>query len=226
MMNWEKIRQLYISACGEAEAAVAEWPIHLYEGYSTVCTRVESRELERVNESIYTQAGVDWIPLPTDLFAILDLYNATLGQRIHPDEGGWKGRTQYMEPDTSMPPQAPPNRYALSGVRIYLRPTPDQSYQMRVRYKARPDQVTDANLDQRPVTPPELDMAIVQAAALSFFSTHPKSDVALEGQGSSADKLRGSLEMKFNTQAEPKTIERRDIDNRIRIPGFNMRFRR
>jgi len=225
-MNWAEIRQLYISSCQEAAEAAATWDTHVNEGYKRVCARVDVRELETTDETISTTADQDYVALPTNVFSIIQVDDVTNAQRIQPEPDGMRGRSQYLDADNpTRPAPGKPLYYKPTGQRMYLRPTPDDTYSLRIRYKQHPPTVDETQLDEFPMLPEHLHVAVVYASAISFFDTHPDANKAVPEVGATYSlMLQQSLDTRIKEPFLPKERERFDQSGRSYIPGFS-RFR-
>lgn len=222
-MNWAQIIDMYDKACGKASGAAQEWPIHVNEGYKALCARMNLEELDK-RIGLETISGVDYVPMPADIFHVISVANITTGDKLDPEINGMRGRMQFFDPaGTGLPVSGIPTNYAISGGRLYLRDTPNAIYQLELLGRARPDVVRDTDLDQRPVTPEHLDMAIVFAAARSFFSVHADSDVAAADGTRPSAKADANFNRAIQEPDLPKDRERFDQVGRVYLKGFVMR---
>jgi hypothetical protein len=109
----------------------------------------------------------------------------------------------------------------VTAQRIYLRQTPDDVYELNLRYKIQPTAISDTDLASSPATPSQWDMAIIAGAAASFMRLHPDTDASYgEGQlprsvllDQAADKATAEIPM-------PKYKENFDQRSRMYIPVF------
>lgn len=221
-MNWAQVRQLYLGACNSVEAAGVEWEIHLNEGYRRVCSRVDMRELETTDETVSTTDGVDYVPLPTNVFSVIQVDNISSGFALQIEPAGMRGRSQYLDANSGKPPEAAPQYWEPSAQRLYLRPTPDDTYRLRIRYKVAPEAIDQTRLDESPALPEHLHTAIAYAAAVSCYSAHPEANTERTTSG-----LTRSVEYQqlFDKAVQdpfiPKDRERMDLRGRAVIPGFS-----
>ena len=219
-MKWAQIRQLYLGATGQAEAASAEWEIHLNEGYRRVCARVDVRQLETTDESVTALDGQDYSALPEDVFSVIQVDNITSGNRLEPEPSGMRGRSRYLDSDSGKPAEAEPQFYDVTADRIYWRPTPDSSYQMRIRYKRNPPAVDIALMDEYPLLPEHLHSAVALAAATSFYSAHAELNEERSSGLTRLVEYQSALDKALQEPLEPKQQERFDQSGRMYMPGF------
>lgn len=222
-MNWSQIRNQFIATSQDAAGATAEWDIHVNEGYRQVCARMDVRELETTDETVWTTDGQDWVLLPSNVFSVIQVDDITNALRIQPEPDGMRGRSQYLDSNSpGKPAEGPPNYYDVTGQRLYLRPTPDGDYQLRIRYKMQPPIVDDTMYDECPLLPEHLHMAIVYAAAVSYFNTHPDANKPLAEVGATYGMLaQAALDKKIQEAMLPKQRERFDQSGRAYMPGFS-----
>lgn len=218
--TWATLRDLYTKTIGQTQASVNEALIHLTEGYREVAARCEVRELENTGTNVSTVAATDYVTLPTDCFVLIQVDDTTNGTRLWPEPSGMRGRSQYLEASTGTPAQGKPLYYEMSGTRLYLRPTPDAIYVLRMRYKIQPPDVTTAMLGQRPLTPDHMDMAIVFASAISYLLTHPDANQADDQGRRRSDGLIEAFNRKMQEPQTPKERERFDQGTRMVARGF------
>lgn len=221
-MNWAHIRQLYLSACGPAEAGGVEWEIHLNEGYRRLCARVDQRELETTDETVRTTDGQDWVILPSNVFSVIQVDNVSTGFALQIEPAGMRGRSQYLDANSGKPPEAPPQYWEPSARRLYLRPTPDDEYMLRIRYKIAPETISQTNLDESPQLPEHLHATIAYAAAVSFYSAHPELNTERQASGMTrALEFQQLFDKMIQDPYVPKERERMDLRGRAVIPGFS-----
>ena len=224
-MNWAQIRQLYLSACGQAQTAANEANMHLSEGQRTVSARMPLQETESIQDEQATVASQDWVPLPETLFHVLHVYEKVNGNEILPEEGGMRGRARFLAPTTGKPAEGgPPTNYAISNGKMYLRPTPEStSYTIVIRGKEALGEITDANMGDSPTLPEHYHMAIGLAAAQNYLAFHPES--LKEMAEGTLVNLERQLTDRLKAQELPKERERFDKRGRIRLPGFRLGMR-
>lgn len=221
-MNWAQIRQMYLSACGgNAEAAGVEWEIHLNEGHRRVCSRVDMRELETTDTSVTTEDGLDYVPLPSDVFSVIQVDNITSGFALQIEPAGMRGRSQYLDASSGKPAEAAPQYWEPSAQRLYLRPTPDSVYRLRIRYKVAPQPIGQAQLDESPTLPEHLHMAIAWASAVSFYSSHADLNTERTSGLTRAVEYQQLFDKALQDPYVPKDRERMDLRGRAVIPGFS-----
>lgn len=221
-MNWAQIRQLYLSSCNSVEASGVEWEIHLNEGYRRVCSRVDMRELETTDESVNSTDGQDFVALPSNVFSVIQVDNITTGRALQIEPAGMRGRSQYLDVNSGKPPEAEPMYWEPSAQRLYLRPTPDSAYQLRIRYKVAPETVDQARLDESPQLPEHLHVAIAYAAAVSCYAAHPEANTERQTTGMTRSvEYQQLLDKMLQDPFTPKDRERMDLRGRAVIPGFS-----
>lgn len=224
-MNWAEIGQAFINATKQAEEAAANKFLYLNEGYRNVCSRVDVRELESTDETISTTSGQDYTVLPANVFSIIQVDNTSTGRRIEPEPSGIRGRSQFLNADSGAPPSGAPQYYVPSGSRLFLRPTPDAVYTLRIRYKKHPEKIDETMEDQYPELPEHLHIAIAYAAAVSFMNLNPSLNEELQAVGATYSMLlQKALDGRLTEPMLPKDRERYDQSGRQVIPGFS-RFR-
>jgi hypothetical protein len=221
-MNWAEVRKLYLSSVGSSQAAGNEALLHLSEGQRTVSARLPLQETESEPVEIATTESQDYVDLPSDLYHVFNVYEKESGNPIIPEEGGMRGRDQYLEAGTGMPAEGgPPNYYSISGGRLYLRPTPESDdFTIVVRGKTALSDISESEYGDSPTLPEQYHTAIALAAALSFLTTHP--DAVKEVGQESIQYIRMQLEDRLKLQDLPKDRERFDNRARIRLRGFRL----
>lgn len=220
--TWATLRDLYAKTIGQTQASMNEALVHLTEGYREVAARCEVRELENTGTNVSTVAGTDYVSLPTSpaVFVLLQVDDTTSGTRLWPEPSGMRGRSQYLEATTGVPAQGKPMYYEMTGTRLYLRPTPDAVYVLRLRYKIQPADLVAGDMTGRPATPDHLDMAIVFAAAISYLLTHPDANQPDDQGRKRSDQLIEAFNRKMQEPAIPKDRERFDQGARMAAKGF------
>lgn len=228
-MKWHQIRDLFISSTKGATAASSEALLHLNEGYRELCAKLDVQELEDEIQLNYS-AGDDSQPLTSQIFHIRHVDDLTNGKALEPEPAGMRGRSRFIEATTGKPPQGTPNYYVPSQGRLFLRPTADGDFVVRVRAKVHPSEITDASWGAEPTLPAQYHMTIAHAAAKSFLVSHPDVAASLnasggEGYNAIAD-LRNAIEIKIKAELPlPKERERFDQRGRMYLPGFRLRRR-
>lgn len=224
-MNWAQIVEMYNTACGKATGAAQEWEIHVNEGYRALCSRLNLQELDQ-EFIVETAAGVDYVGLPANVFAVISIVNLDTADKLTPEVNGMRGRMNFLDPaGTGKPIQgANPTTYAISGGRVFLRDTPNRVVTLKILARARPEPVRDSDMDGRPITGEHLDMAIVHAAARSFYSVHQDADVPSgDGGPKPSDVAAANFERMLQEPDLPKDQERHDQEGRVYLRGFFMR---
>ena len=219
-MTWAQIRDLYQKAVGNTASAANEWNLHLTEGYRRIAAKVDARELEKTDPGIATVASTDTITLPSDLFSVYQVDDVTSGVRLSPEPSGMRGRSQYLVSTTGMPATGRPIYWEVLGTKMFLRPTPDGVYTIRIRYKFQPPDLTVADLGSRPVTGEHYDMAIVWAAAASYLSVHPDANQPDPQGRTPLGAMQAQIDKKLQEQAVPRDLERMDQTGRMLVRGF------
>lgn len=225
-MNWAQIIDLYNTACGKATGAAQEWEIHVNEGYRALCARMNLQELDQ-EFLLETVPGLDYVPLPVNVFHVISIVNLDTADKLTPEVNGMRGRMNFLDPaGTGMPIQGRnPTTYAISGGRVYLRDTPSIAVSLKILARARPEAVRDTDMDSRPLTGEHLDMAIVHAAARSFYSVHQDADMGGDGGGPKpSDVAAANFERMLQEPDLPKDRERHDQEGRVYLRGFRMRL--
>ncbi len=226
-MNWEQVRDLYLSACGGVELAVNERWLHINSAYRNLCGSLELPELHQSNAVVTTVAGQDWVDMDCDVFALDWIVNKATARKLDPEPSGHRGRSRFFEAGQSRPPEGSVNFYVRKGNRIWLRDTPNAALDLVVSFRFHPDEVTDADLAEHPVTPAQYDIPLVQLAVGSYFQFHPPPPA---GPGEMPDIGRGD---RFIAQAQaqiaslkhPVAEEQKDRRDYLRQAGYSFNVR-
>ena len=96
----------------------------------------EPLDLEGIATSS-TTSGENRIALPTDFYAVLDLYNTS----ITPPQALVKWN--YYDTDSAQTSLGAPTNYLSFSSYLQLWPSPDSSYSLQLRYQVRPSVMTD-----------------------------------------------------------------------------------
>lgn len=220
-MNWAEIRKLFLRSVGETTGAAEEWSIHVTEGYRRTCSRLNVRELETTVDKD-TSDGIDYILLPTDVYHVIEVVNLTSGWPLVPEEAGVRSRSRYFEADESKPAEGEPTNYVLTGEKMFLRPTPDDTYTLRLRYRIQVPQVGMADMASEPIIPEQYHMAIVHASALSYLRTHLDADQVDPGAQSPSMRAEQAFQAALVEPDLPKDRERFDQRGRMYLKGFRL----
>ena len=223
-MNWSEVRQLYLSGCGEQPAAAAEALLHLNQGNFEICSKLDLQELED-EDSVSVALGEDYATLPSGILHIIQVDNVTEGRRMDPEEAGMRGRSRFLDSNSGVPPQGNPTYYTPANGRLYIRPTADGDYDLRIRFKKIPDTITSADWGIELELPAQYQMAVAHAAARSYLTSHPGK--VPEEKAASAQliaTLTQSIGEKLTEPMRPKERERFDQRGRLLLQGFRIKM--
>lgn len=215
-MNWAKIRDLYVGACGQNPAAANEAFTHLSEAYHSIAARLNVQELLDTDKEMLTVVGQDYVEMPAEFRSVYTIVNTQTGEKLMGEPTGMRGRMLYCEPETGKPAEACPQWWVVANGRIYLRPTPDEAYFLKVLGKSRPPEVTREMLEEEPIFPTEYHMAIVFAAAVSFLRLHPEISRQL-GDGAVKADLESQVDRALLENPLPKQEENLDKRDRFAL---------
>lgn len=223
MSTWGQLRQKYLSAVGKRDAAEQEAWDHLSEGYRRVASRLDLPEL-RVPDAIVTVAEDDYyFEHDCDAYAIRSLFNATDGTPMHEESGNMSGYNRFLEPSatgTPMPPRGVPTRYFRAGNKVYFRDRANEEKKIVVQFDLQVPDVTVADINNHPATPAQYDLAIVYAAARSYFLVHPEQNVAPDGQQKPSESLTAAIDEVLTRSKDPVEIESKNERLTIRVAGY------
>lgn len=180
-MTWAQLRMAYLQATGDETAGRQEGWMHLSEGHRDIGLLIDLPEVN-VQEDLTITAGNDFffVASLSPLFAVLDMSNITEGMPMYPEPGGMTGRRRYIT-STGQPATGSVTHYQRDTDRIWVRSTPTVATTVRVRLQRHLDDITDSNLNEQPIVPPQYHMAIVYAAAEKYFLLHPKTEGSIVG---------------------------------------------
>lgn len=224
-MTWAQIRQLYLQAAGDSEVAREETYLHLSEGYRDVASRVDVPELSAIDASVTVTATNDYVEVPTidfQVYALLDVYNVTGNYPMYIEPAGMTGRNRFLS-DSGKPPSGSVTHWQRDGTKIYVRNTPTVDTVLRLRVRQQTPTISASDLNSRPITPPQYDMAIVSAAAENFYTLHPKLDQAPDGQQPPSLKYRMAKEAKVAAPKDVRVEEDRAHAETMRLRGYSLR---
>lgn len=230
-MTWAQILKRYIAACGDTPAARDEAFDHLTEGGRAVANDAalaELPDLMGIDESVVITADTDNALISTidlNVFAIQNVFNKTEGFPMNPEPGGMIGRQRYLE-TTGLPPSGSVTHYVRDGVRLYVRQTPTANTTLMVRVRRAVVTLTNSDLNLSPITPPQYDEAIIFHAAANYFLSHPREDVAGEGQPSFSQKYLAAAALKLVTpKVAPAVEDKARINETMRLRGYSLQPR-
>lgn len=222
-LPWSDIFDLYMSGCGNTDAAVSERFVHITEGYRGVWGNVDDLPEKYITEATEdTIASQDYIEMDPDVYSMHTVVNEDTGYKLQPEPGGFRGRSRYIEAGTGMPPESDnPNYYVRKGNKLYLRDTPNQIVTLAMSFKAHAPAITSStDITEHPITPNQYDMAIVRWAMGNYYLVHPpRTDQGLDmthGQNL-IDSARGML----LTPRSPVADETMDNNNYTRQLGYD-----
>lgn len=180
-MTWAQIRLAFQEVAGGNDRVKSDEWSYVTQGYRELLRRVEVPEAFKESADITVAAGTDYFVHPTELgdrhelYHLDTIYNLTDGRPMEPEPSGMAGRDRYLL-DTGAPPEGVARYYVRHGDRVYLRDTPADATDFRVRYRMQAPVLTSADANSSPATPPHLDWAIVHLAAVAYFEAHPEAD--------------------------------------------------
>lgn len=202
-LDWANILDLYMSGCGNSEAAISERFIHLTEGYRGACGSLDLPELYIIGATEPTIADQDYIEMDADVYSIYAVSLKDTGQKLDPEPAGFRGRKRFYETGYARPPiSAGVNFYVRKGNRLYFRDTPDDIYTMVIDFKVHPPAITSStDLTEHPITPPQYDMALVRWAMGNYYLVHPGEDP------NHGDNLIASAQSKLHAEKEDPVLK-------------------
>jgi hypothetical protein len=227
-MTWAQIRMAFLQAAGDSEQAREEAALHVSEGYREIAAGSDVPELAAIDSLVPVPAGVDYTDVAAvdfSVYALLDAYNVTGGYPLYPEPGGMTGRNRFMG-TTGIPPLGTITNYQRDGGRIYWRNTPASDAQIRLRVRLQTPTITLAadTLNESPITPAQYDMAIVWAAAESYYTLHPKNEVdGAQAPTPLSQKYRDAKQAKLSVVVNPRVEEDRAHSEVMRLRGYRMR---
>lgn len=217
-MTWAQLRVLYLQAVGnDASSREEDWT-HLSEGHRDIGLLVDLPEVN-LQEDAVISSGNDFLFVSslTPLFAILDMSNITEGTPMYPEPGGMTGRRRYLT-NTGQPATGSVTHYQRDTDRIWVRSTPTAATTIRIRMQRHLSDISDADLNDQPIVPPQYHMAIVYAAAEKYFLLHPKIDMAGDIPVSKSETFK-SAKVEAVTSRKAAVVE----EDRARVETMRLR---
>lgn len=227
-LTWAQIRQLYLQAVGDSEVGREEQYLHLSEGYREVASRVEVSELSAVDEAVIVRSGDDFVDIANvdfEIYALLDVYNVTGNYPMYIEPSGMTGRNRFLS-NGGKPPSGSVTHWQRDGSRIWVRNTPSADTTLRLRVRQQTPTISAAMLNDRPITPPQYDMAVVFAAVENFYNLHPKTETSGDQQVVLSQKYQASKEAKLAAPKDVRVEEDRAHAETMRLRGYRLRGRR
>lgn len=229
-MTWAQIRLAFLQAVGDSEAArdPNELYIHLSEGYREVASRVDVPELSAVDEAVVVKSGSDFVDVGNvdfDIYALLDVYNVTGNYPMYIEPAGMTGRNRFLS-SNGQPPSGSVTHWQRDGSRVWVRNTPSADTTLRLRVRQQTPTITSAMLNDRPITPPQYDMAVVFAAVENFYNLHPKIESDGNQQVILSQKYQAAKEAKLAAPRDVRVEEDRAHAETMRLRGYRLRGRR
>lgn len=227
-LTWAQIRQLYLQAVGDSEVGREEQYLHLSEGYREVASRVEVPELSAVDEAVIVRSEDDFVDIANvdfEIYALLDVYNVTGNYPMYIEPSGMTGRNRFLS-NSGKPPSGSVTHWQRDGSRIWVRNTPSVDTTLRLRVRQQTPTISAAMLNDRPITPPQYDMAVVFAAVENFYNLHPKTETSGDQQVVLSQKYQASKEAKLAAPKDVRVEEDRAHAETMRLRGYRLRGRR
>lgn len=227
--TWEQIRNLYCSMCEDRTSARQEAWVHLSRAYTDVLAASDVPEVyvpeARVNVGADAVDGgfLDYILVDCDLYHVDAVFNLTLGRLMHPEPSGWAGRLRYLQEEgvslRSKPPAGEAQFWIRYGNRIFIRDTPSAATALQVSYRRQRQNLDNTFVDEHPITPTQLDMAIAYHAASHYYKSHPKENTE-QGRGLRSDFYEREGD---KVLSRPKDVEGEEVKSQYyprRLAGF------
>lgn len=236
-MTWTNLAMIYREACENAvEASVQQW-VHLTHGQRQLQRRLDLPEMFQ-DEAFVSVAQdpqcpgeyLDYIENDEDVHHIDSIVNGRVGEKIDPEPDGMPGRDRYLT-DTHptgrlRPPEGEVRWYVRQGNRIWLRNRPTEETPLVIRYFRQAKQLSAADVNLHPVSPPQYDTCIAFFAAHQFFATNPAANTQHGASGQSkADYFLGLAENELQRGLSPKAEEQKAQRSTSRVAGFSFRAR-
>lgn len=223
MGTWGELRLKYLSATGRRDSAEQEAWDHLSEGYRRVASRLDLPEL-RVADAIVTVAEDDYyFNHDCQAYAIRSIFNSTDGTPMHEESGNMSGYNRFLEPSatgTPMPPKGTPTRYFRAGNNIYFRDRADGEKKFVIQFDIQVPAVTVSDINNHPIVPDQYHLAVVYAAARSYFLVHPTENTAPDGQQRPSESLSAAVDEILTRSKDPVEIESRGERLTMRVAGY------
>ncbi len=211
--TWSDIFRLYMNACEQTTAAATEFLDHATSASRQLATKIDEKELTLPNATIVVKKDIENHDWDEDAYAIISVFNLTSGERVEPDEEGWRGRSRYME-TTGKPPPGTIHRYHPEGKKLWFRDLPSEDTTLQITFKIYPPDVSQGTLQNHPVFPPHMDLPLMYMSVADYYALHPGENMIEKN-----DRTTGQLKSDYYNalanatlieQKSPKTIENRD----------------
>ena len=220
-LTWGQIRKYYLSGCGETPAAVNEAFDHLTEGLRRVCSSVEIPQIYATKD--YSVAsGADSVTLDSDCHHVSTVFNKTKGIPCHEEPDGMGGRNRLLAATTGKPYAGDVTHWWRDGAKLLVRGTAPETTILTVRYMLQVPQVTEADINGRPITPEHYDFAIVHGAVTSYLAVHP-ADIVMVDQERHLTNLQIATQEFGKATQGPKQVYKEENRQRYesqKMPGY------
>lgn len=185
---------------------------------------INAPETNAIVESVTVPSGQDYIfsaTLGSDMFAILDVINTTDNYKALPEPQGMIGRSMLCTVG-GKPASGPVTHYIRDGNKVWVRntPTTDTTLQFRIM-RVMPD-LSDTDINDTPIVPSTYHMAIVYAAAESYYMFHPSTDMVNEVPVILSEKYKAAKMERISTQREAVMEEDRSRFEAYRVSGYRL----
>jgi hypothetical protein len=229
-MTWAQLRRLFLQATGSTPDAMEETWVHLSYGQRRVANTpgIDVPELYKT-VTVTAPTGIDYIPLANlgvDVFSIASGQNISRGYPIYPENSGMMGRMKYLQPDTNQPPLGQVSNYERDSDSIWLRNTPDEDTLLAFRVMIQVPELDESDINDSPLLPEHVQMAIVQAATANYYSLHREENTVMGANGQPAGLHSTRFENQFlATISQPKSSraeEDRPRRQTMRLAGYQI----
>lgn len=222
-MTWEELIDIYLRSCRTKEDAYAERFIHMNYALGQVAQKVRLPELLGHNLDLVTVEEQDWITLPRQVYSVEHSSYIPTGTKLKKEPAGMRGRRRFYEPGEERPPLGDPHHWQDSDGRLWLRDTPRETgKRISISYRKRPDEITEADLDDEPIVRPEWQMALPLFAASNFYRIHPdENKETLTPDYTRSRELASQGDGELGLKLEPQNEESRDRNEYVRQRGYS-----
>lgn len=227
-MTFARIREAFLQNVGKSEAAPREAWDHITEGYREALRQGDFPEVFRAEVRVSVDLDeehpgefLDYVELPCEYMTLYSVFNETVGAPVNFEPSGFRGRDRFLQnsdpPGSRAKPPGGEVRWMVPmGSRIYLRDTPSQDTTLKVSYRQQPPTLTDADVNEHPLTPAQADWSIVWFAAANYFKAHPM----IENAGEMVSKLEQQAQGKLHARYNPDVEVEKTAFNRMRVAGY------
>lgn len=220
--TWGEILRLYLQGAEGSVVAAEERYDHLNMAYRSLVAQLEIPELYQSDAEVNTVADQDWIALDCSVYSLISMVDLSKGRKLKREPDGLRGRAQYIEKTTGMPPSGQPEYYISAQNRILLRDTPPDIRTLQVQYRMIPAWVVEANLGEHPLTPGQYDSVIVHMMLEKFFTLHPPSLPDGTRDYQRAGNFQAAVQLALQTTDNRNVEEEFDQETYFTQRGYSM----